>query len=55
MGISADGEVIEFMGEQVVQEFSILWGSFKGAGIFVGVFGAVQLEKEEQLTDLNNS
>lgn len=47
LGIDTHGNVIEVFGERVVQEFSIVQELAKVAGIFLGILGAVESEKEE--------
>lgn len=55
LGIYTDGNIIKIMGETVVQKFSFLQEFARISGLFLGVWGAVQSEKEEKLSTIKNS
>ncbi|PKH06414.1 hypothetical protein [Moritella sp. Urea-trap-13] len=46
-GIITDGNVVDLMGERVVQEFFIFPEIVKAAGILIAVYGAHQNENDE--------
>lgn len=47
LGIETHGNVMEVLGNRVVQEFSLLQESARAIGLLLGVAGAASSEKEE--------
>lgn len=55
LGIYTDGNVMIIMGETTVQELSLVQELVRTTGLFAGIWGAVQSEKEDPLNSRKNS
>lgn len=55
LGIYTDGNVMRILGETIVQELSLVQEIVRTMGLFIGVYGAAESEKEEHLNSIKNS